>query len=1145
MLELKDVRKSYKTGGFEQRALDGVSIAFRDNEFVAILGPSGSGKTTLLNVLGGLDHADSGDLVINGVSTREYRDADWDAYRNHNIGFVFQSYNLIPHQTILSNVELALTLSGVGKEERRERAREALVLVGLDEHVDKHPNQLSGGQQQRVAIARALVNDPDIVLADEPTGALDAKTGVQIMDLLKEVANDRLVVMVTHNPELAEQYATRIVRLADGRITDDSMPFDPVASDALPTEPDETLAAPPAEADAHAAASAGGDASDDARRGHGSRRGRRRGRGERQRASMSFLTALSLSLSNLLTKKGRTFLTAFAGSIGIMGIAAILAVSTGVNGYIQDTEQSAMSSYPLQITEQSANLASIFGMGGSASSERQEAEQDKGSAKKSGTIPVSTVVADSVATVDSNDLSSFKRYLDSGKSGIDEYAKAIVYDYGITPAFYCADPSKGTSQLGSSMQLMSDTAVSLASSMGSGYSSSAFEEMPDDEELVQSQYELVAGHWPEGEDECVLVLNRYGGLTDYTLYAIGMLDQDEYARMVQSLTSGESVDSPATSAEPTSLSTADALALEYSVVEPSARYQHNEATGTWTDMADDASFMASAIENGIHVRVVGVIEPKGDMSGSLSEGIAYTHALTERLMSDAASSQIVRDQLANPDVDVFTGRTFDELRSSAASSFDMGQLFTVDEDKLRSAFSFDASALQYALGSGMDTQSLASVLSQMDGTSLLDPSQLDVDTSELSGVISQDDMAKIMAGAPQPDFSGATSSLSQDEIDAITQLATNLAQGFLPWWYQAHPGEAITSDTDLSQAMQEYLATDDAQAVLAQITQIAGEGFQQQMSQMTQDYLTNQLAPYLQAQFQELASKAASAMAAQLSSQLQGQIAAATQTAGTQLSQAISSQLSGSADALASALSSSFSFDPSAFASAIQFNMTQEELVSLMQSYANAANLSYESNLTTLGYADPEKPSEIDIYPIDFDAKEQILDLIDEYNAKVKAEGHDEQAISYSDVMGSLVSSVTDIVNTVSSVLIAFVSISLVVSSIMIGIITYISVLERRKEIGILRAMGASKRNVGNVFNAETFIEGLLSGVIAVAVVFAVQPPVNAWVLDTQGVPNVMQLTPQAALVLVAISVGLTVVAGLIPARSASHADPVEALRSE
>lgn len=1079
MLELKGICKRYVTQSFTQVALDSVSLSFRDNEFVAILGPSGSGKTTMLNVIGGLDHFDSGDLLIDGISTKDFHDRDWDAYRNNRIGFVFQSYNLIPHQTILENVELALTLTGVGHAERRQRAREALEKVGLGEHVNKRPSQLSGGQMQRVAIARALINDPEIVLADEPTGALDSTTSVQVMDLLKEVARDRLVIMVTHNPDLAYQYATRIVNLADGKITDDSDPFD--VADATRREAKPT-----------------------------------------RKTSMSFVTALGLSARNLMTKKGRTAMTAFAGSIGIIGIAAILALSNGVNGYIKKVEEDTLSSYPLTISKQDYDLSSMMGGQGAADDDSPENVDSSDDSAETDKIPVVTAVKDMFASVKSNDMTSFKAWLDDGGDGIDKEVNAIQYGYGVSPVVYRAGKGdeKPVRLVPNAMtEAMSGGASSAATVSMESMGTSVFNEMIDDQSLLDSQYDVVAGHWPTSANEAVMVLSSRGTVGDYTLYSIGALDIDELNDLVNSaMTADGGVKAPETG---TDFTYDDALSTTFKVLSPADAYRKNEETGMWTDMSGDADFMAAKVADGIDVHIVGVVRPNETANASaLSPGIAYTHALTRQLMERAADSQIVREQLAHPETDVFTGKTFDELQGEAKQGVDLGSMFSVDEAALKSAFSFDTSVLSGVAG-GMDP-------------SCLDLSELDID---LSGVGKDIDFSDIMSKAPAPDFSGVFDGLelTPEQMQQVGALANQLFTGFMQSeQFKALTPEDLKDASKLAAAFSTYLESDTAaQQILAQLKALGGDALAERLQQAMTDYVQKQLAPYLQQALDQMMKSISDQIATTVSTQLKAGAAGLMGQMATQMSSSFAN------------LASAMRVDASAFARAIHFNMDAEDLSSLMMSYAKASQLTYDNNLTTLCYADEADPISVKIFPRDFEAKERVLDHIDAYNKQVKAAGHDEQAISYTDYMGIIMGSVTDIVNTISLVLIAFVSISLVVSSIMIGIITYISVLERKKEIGILRAIGASKRNVANVFNAETFIEGLIAGVFAIVVVVAVSFPVNTWALAAKQVPNLMSLPVQDALVLIAISVLLTVVAGLLPARSASKKDPVEALRSE
>ncbi len=1004
MIELKHLRKSYKVGDFEQKALDDVSISFRDNEFVAVLGPSGSGKTTLLNVLGGLDHADTGELVINGTSTKDYSSADWDTYRNHHIGFIFQSYNLIPHQTVLSNVELALTLSGVSREERRARAMAELERVGLAEHASKKPSQLSGGQMQRVAIARALVNDPDIVLADEPTGALDTETGIQVMDLLSEIASDRLVIMVTHNPELAYDYANRIVKLHDGQIVDDSNPFDPSKSD---------------EQEAKLAAAARDKAQ----------------AGRKKHASMSFLTALALSFNNLMTKKGRTFLTAFAGSIGIIGIAAILALSNGVNNYIAKVEEDTLSSTPLTITQSSFDVTSIMMQAGDYV--HGDAEDDVAA----GVIPESTIMADVLTDVKTNDLKSLRSFFEANGGDVNHYVNAIVYGYGITPQIYKADTSAGIKQLnpGALSSIMSNdisSAGMFSTMMGSA---SSFQEMLDDQKLLEEQYDIVAGAWPANYDECVLVLNKNGGISDYTLYALGILDPDELNDLLMDALASEDLDVPDTNVEFTQ---DEALALTFKVVNECDMYTKASSGSTWVDRSDDESYMKTQIAEGLDLKVVGIIKPSATASStSMDEGIGYRHDLILHLIDQAATSPVVEAQMAEPDVDIFTGKTFESLKDDAESSFDMGSLFSIDQNMMARAFNVDNAAIESAMASAMKGASA------------------NLDTSSMK--------------------------------DSLADL---------------EPFKLEPEDIDLSKLVVEPGET--PQEAVAKL-------LQDQVGQRMKEYISETLAPHMEDQTKVIIDGYTMSLASSMAS------------------------------ALSTAMGTAVSVDPSMFAQSITVNMDQDELTSMFMNLARSNDLSYENNLQTLGYADIADPISISIYAKSFDDKQVVEDIIDQYNVDMESSGEEDKTISYSDIMGALMSSVTNIIDMISMVLIAFVSISLVVSSIMIGIITYISVLERKKEIGILRAMGASKGNIANIFNAETVIEGLMSGVFAVVLVALVSLPVNAIVLAMMNISGILALPITAALILILISVLLTFIAGLVPAMNAARRDPVEALRSE
>ena len=1064
MLQLKKIHKQYKTGDLVQTALDKVSLSLRDCEFVAILGPSGSGKTTLLNIIGGLDRYDSGDLIINGISTKKYTDRDWDSYRNHTIGFVFQSYNLIPHQTVLANVELALTISGVSGAERRRRATEALQKVGLGNQLHKHPTEMSGGQMQRVAIARALVNDPDILLADEPTGALDSETSIQVMELLKEVAKDRLVVMVTHNPELAHQYATRIVQLKDGVIRSDTDPF----------EPDAAQLAPPV---------------------HKSM----------GRSSMSPLTSLSLSFNNLLTKKARTLLTAFAGSIGIIGIALIISLSAGVNQYIDDTERSTLSEYPLQILSSGMDLTSMLTSGSPASASGTTAEE--------GMVPVRQLITQMVAGITSNDLKSLKTYLESDDCTIAEDATSIEYSYNVQPQIYREDADGSIRQVNPDSSLSSlgiSSTSSTNSMMSSMMNTSVFYQLPESDELYNSQYEVKAGRWPEKYNECVAVLGADGTITDYALYALGLRDSAELDKMIQQFAQNQNVDVP------TDFKTyrySDFIGIQFKLVNAADRYLRDDDHNAWVDKSDDKDFMKSLVASSETLTVVGVVQPKEDASASmLSSGIAYPAALTQHVIAAAADSQMVQDQLASPSINVMNGEPFG---AEDASAFDMSSLFRIDTDMLKSAFQFDTSKLNFDLSGAFDLDN-----GSVDLGSLLDPDdfQLDLDLTE----------------TPDLDMSTLTDLFANMDLSVSEDKMQELAQKVLVGYKDYVIGNGILNLNKIS--FSQYLKSDAFKTLM---NDAMGELFDQDA---------------LQAQFSEAMQTAMSTLmesySSQISETLQTQLGSAMQTAMTklmtQMSQNIQSQMQQSFSQLGSQMESALKIDATAFQKAIQFNMSEDDLTDLMKSAMLSSTATYDSNLQTLGYADLDAPSQIKIYPQDFDHKASVVAKLDAYNDNMRSQGADDKVIQYTDVVGTLMTSVTEIINMISNMLVAFVSISLVVSSIMIGVITYISVLERRKEIGILRAIGASKRNISEVFNAETFIIGLCSGVMGVVLSEILLIPGNMLIQKISNGTNVVARLPlNAALVLIVLATVLTILGGFIPAKGASRSDPVKALRSE
>ncbi|WP_281518400.1 ATP-binding cassette domain-containing protein [Thomasclavelia cocleata] len=1019
MLQIQKIKKEYIIGNLHQTALNGITLNLRDNEFVAILGPSGSGKTTLLNIIGGLDHYDSGDLIINGISTKKYKDRDWDSYRNHTIGFVFQSYNLIPHQTVLANVELALTISGISKSERRKRAIDALKQVGLEKHVYKRPNQMSGGQMQRVAIARALVNDPDILLADEPTGALDSDTSVQVMELLKKVAKDRLVVMVTHNPELAQKYANRIVKVRDGNIVDDTNPFKINVSNQSFAE-----------------------------------------HKNMGKASMSWLTSLSLSFNNLKTKKARTILTSFAGSIGIIGIALILSLSNGVNQYIQSIEEETLSEYPLQIQSTGFDITSIM--------TDVHSNQDKDE-KDDTKIYVSQMITNMFSKIGSNDLTSLKDYLDSGKSDIKKYTNAIEYNYNIAPQIYTinsenirqVNPDKSFSSLGLGSSTNSN---SLISSM---MSTDVFYPMPSNLDLYKDQYDIKAGNWPKSYNECVVVLSKNGNINDFMLYTLGLRDYSELDKMIEQFSKEESVEIPDNS---TSYSYKDILGIEFKLVNAADYYQYDSNYNVYKDKKDDQNYMKNLIENGEDIKIVGIVQPKDSATATmLQSGIGYPAALTTHVIKQAASSEIIKKQLDNPNIDVFTGKDFNDKNKN---QLDLNSLFTVDEEILKSAFTFDQSKL-----------------SMED----LDLSQIKLDSSILPTI----DVNDI--------FSDMKINISQDNIESFTKAIITQFQEYLK-------ENELMDPTKINEYFRAFLQTEQVQKL-----------FQDEMVKIIQT----------------------SGLTEQFENQLQIVMAQYTDTISKSLQQQINVQITKQMDNLAYSMQDAIKIDTSAFAKAIKMNMNEEELTELMMSLMTSEVSSYDGNLKSLGYVDFNKPSAINIYPKDFENKQNVINILDKYNNDIKNVDEDK-VISYTDYVGTLMSSVTDIINVISYVLIAFVAISLIVSSIMIGVITYISVLERKKEIGILRAIGASKRNISQVFNAETFIIGLLAGVLGIVITLLLLIPGNTLIHEIAGNTSVSAALPiGGAFILIILSVILTMIGGLIPSKKAAQEDPVAALRSE
>ncbi len=1059
MLQIKEISKKYQTGELVQVALDAVSLNFRDNEFVAILGPSGSGKTTLLNIVGGLDRYDSGDLIINDVSTKNYKDSDWDSYRNHTIGFVFQSYNLIPHQTVLSNVELALTIGGISPKERKERAMEALAQVGLADQAHKRPNQMSGGQMQRVAIARALVNNPDILLADEPTGALDTETSVQVMDLLKEVARDRLVIMVTHNPELAENYATRIVKLRDGRIIDDSDPF----------HPDEDSLAP----------------------------AQHKNLGK---ASMSFKTALSLSLNNLMTKKARTILTAFAGSIGIIGIALILSLSTGFHNYINQIQEETLTSYPLTITSDTADMtAALLSMVPTGDSE--EGEKD--------IVKEMQVMSSMFGSVGKNDLKSLKSYMEKEKETVDRDVSLIQYQYSASPMIFTEDCNDEITKLNPNQILNTMSGYSMDSVSLS--MTSVFHELVDDQKMLEEQYDVLAGTWPQAKDEAIIVLQDPHIIPDLLVYSLGLRDPGELKTMITKLMAGETVE---TENNPMEFTYEELMDIQLKVVDASETYRYNGDFDLYEDMSENQSFMEDVYADGMPLKITGVMCMKeGGNAMSSMVGVCYTQELTKYVIETAKDSSIVKRQLEDKEFNVFTGKRFDD--ESEDIGMDFQDLISVDEAALEKAF---------------------------------------------GGNVSEETMKELTEGYMTEISKSLTTDTSKAQNDfdaALTTMATDMLNSYIDENYQEMMQCAIMKMSDVEKVVADYMKTKNCKKLLAQLEKdylvpqaTFADVYKQMLTGMLQGYIG---AAPLNPQDADLSAALTKELVVQLVPQLAGQ---------DQIKQASAPLAAGMTEAVmqknvltkvgeltaevTTTMAEAFNVDPDALASAFQFDMTEEEIASIMEAMtASGADATADLNLSSLGYQDLEMPTMISIYFKDFDSKERFLDFLDGYNDDMEKEDEDK-VISYTDITGLLMSSVSTIVDSVTYVLIAFVSISLIVSSIMIGIITYISVLERTKEIGILRAIGASKRNISSIFNAETFIVGLFAGVLGIIVTLILNFPINYVIHAVTDNPDIIAVLPAAGgALLVLLSVILTLISGLIPSKQAAQKDPVLALRSE
>ena len=1239
MLELREISKSYVTSALTQVALDDVSVTFRDNEFVAILGASGSGKTTMLNVIGGLDHFDSGDLVIDGVSTAHYKDRDWDAYRNARVGFVFQSYNLIPHQSVVANVELALTLSGVSRGQRRRRALAALETVGLAEHSHKRPSQLSGGQMQRVAIARALINDPEIVLADEPTGALDSTTSVQVMDLLQEVARQRLVIMVTHNPELAHQYATRIVELADGRIISDSDPVVGELEDADGDDGDAEGAGDGAgdggakgagrgaaraareaaalnddtaqlpiisageQGDGSAAESNGaaeGDGAtenggategDGANEGTGGAVGRKKGQhrasrrrtdraakrrghnknradasrpGRRpRRVSMGPLTALGLSFTNLMTKKGRTAMTSFAGSIGIIGIALVLALASGANNYIITTQERAMASYPLTIERVGMDLTGVL----SSSAAGEDAPND-------GKIHTASQLSNVAASMKTNDLTSLQSYLKGNGGNINKYVRAIEYNYGINPRIYLPKSSKGPVQVNPDVTFTEgSTNFGAFQSMTS---TNIFKQLANDRSLYVNSYDVVSGRWPTAANELVVALDSNGRLPERLEYTLGLRDYGQLQNAMAKLRQNEGVklkNSAATWAPK------QILGAKFKLVNVPDLYKYDAKYKVWSARDNDAAALKQIVAAGTDLKIVGIVKPTSSgggfgQSSVLSPGIYYTGALTQQVIAKAAASPIVKQQLADPKRNVFTGKTFEEeAKEHANPQIDLSSLITIDQDKLMAAFKFDPSSINAGLNnldfSGMDLSGavgnvqldLSSLdLSQMPAIDLngLDASKLDYSSLQKQfPQLANIDLAKVVQAAL------ANGAIKPGGAQALSNILTQVVGGFIPWYAQhggddgdggsGTPGQA--DPAKIAAAVTKYLQSEQVQKLLAPIfsgdTIIDRAKLTANLTQaLGNDPAVQQIAENVSADLaSQISSKVANALSSTVTTALSKAVGQLLQSSLNQLMTTLQTQLTAQVQnamgQIMGNLSNAMQVDANKLKDAFKFNMKPEEIAALLTQLLNPNATTARANLLTLGYARADQPERIDIYPKSFADKDHVKSILANYNAEAKAAKQTGKVIVYSDLVGMLMSSITNIINIVTALLVAFVSISLVVSSIMIGIITFISVLERRKEIGILRSIGASKADIRRVFNAETLIVGALAGLLGVGVSVLVTIPANMYVADRFGVQDIATLPVAAGVILVLISMALTFLAGLLPASKAAREDPVEALRGE
>ena len=1113
MLQIKNISKQYKTGDLVQVALNDVSLNFRDNEFVSILGPSGSGKTTLLNIIGGLDRYDTGDLIINNVSTRRYKDRDWDSYRNHTVGFVFQSYNLIPHQTVLANVELALTISGISKKSRKRRALAALDKVGLKEQAHKKPNQMSGGQMQRVAIARALVNDPDILLADEPTGALDTNTSVQVMELLKEVAKDRLVVMVTHNPELAEKYSTRIVNLRDGEIIGDTDLF----------EPNESNLEKP----------------------------KHRNLGK---SSMSMLTAFYLSLNNLLTKKGRTFLTSFAGSIGIIGIAMILSLSTGFQNYVDKIQEDTLTSYPLTVQSETADMASML-LGAMSNGEEEEKNENN-------VVKEQQNVAELFGTIGRNDLKTFKKHLEFNKNKVDEMVDLTRYSYAVSPNIYTRDVNDEILLLNPS-DFISTLMGSSSSLMSGGIT--IFSELVDDEEMVEEQFDIIKGRFPKEYDEIMLVLPDDNKISDMLLYGVGLRDQDELKDMIGKIVDGEKVKNEN---KPLELTYEELMGIELKLVDPSAKYKYNAKFDIYEDMSDNEAFMEKIYEEAIPLKVVGIVKPEGGGSGMTSSGVLFTRNLTKYIIETASKSEIVQKQLADKDTNVFSGKKFDDEENNSGLNFE--DMISIDEGLLKEAFGGNINEKDIEkltkdyiseISSAITANTKGAHETFLSNLSIITKNILNdyIDENQTFGIayLKVSDVEKVVnKGLASEKNKTILASMEAKYVipqDNFSQMYSGIITAFLQQYVSM-----MGTSGGMSEMIPAIGNTSAGNIVMNNVTigsSIVGNTTNTLNSNtiIGNNVQSGATIPSIGENNSSSGELSAPLFSAGVDSMVKafveqdmvitstGEIAIAMTEASMQKN--ILTKVGELTAKLMEKVGSAFKVDTDKMAKAFKFEMDEEEMRRLFKSLTTTSVENAETNLLTLCYQDLESPTMISFYFKDFNSKEKFIDFIDDYNEKMEKED-EEKVIKYSDITGLLMSSVKTIVDSVSYVLIAFVSISLVVSSIMIGIITYISVLERTKEIGVLRAIGASKKNISSIFNAETFIVGLFSGLIGIGTTLLLLIPTNM-IIHAVNEDILAVLPIQGGTILVILSVILTLIGGIIPSRAAAKKDPVLALRSE